>query len=101
MTRSLRPHQIRQCVVCRTRVEQEKLFRIHFSDGVFSVSELSGRGGRSAYVHRTVGCTSKGIDAMRLARALRVDSGVIKKVDVDALFAKLHSAVLEGFIKDL
>ena len=107
----------RTCVVCRRREQllrpsQKKvkgfekalvsknprkvpasLLRLVFLDGVLTVEDDQRLKGRGAYVHCSLECLAKLLQAGRLSRALRVGEGVLHPGDVRKVVEKLMERV--------
>lgn len=96
----MRDHQIRQCSVCRQRIEKEKLLRIAWSNQKLILDLDHQFGGRGMYVHRSISCTKKPLEVGRVQRALRISPGALGKEELSELFKKLHSVSLESALKE-
>jgi predicted RNA-binding protein YlxR (DUF448 family) len=79
--------------VCRGRADKAELTRLVCSAGVLQVDREGRAVGRGAYVHATVACLTKGAQAARWERALRLPPGALGRDQVARVFADLMEMV--------
>jgi predicted RNA-binding protein YlxR (DUF448 family) len=83
---------IRQCFSCRDRAPKNSLTRICFDKDKQKIIvdwDKSYRSGRGLYVHLASKCTKKLSDISRIAKALRVPTEKVSKVDLDLCISEI------------
>lgn len=80
--------------MCRGRADKAELTRLVCSAGLLQVDRGGRAAGRGAYVHANTACLTKGAQAPRWERALRLPAGALGKEQVAQLFADLMASLV-------